>query len=282
MEACIDLVSPRPGLSAAIYDVVIGLPSLVFIVYLGYRLLPSYRKLMRSQSQIMATYYVFLWVVCLLNLVRCLCILAQSQQRYPNLWNFFWLLTSCGLVLLEVSVVVFLLQGYLTSGREALVRTLWISGSVALVDAIIKLVYIYGLHIPLFLYKDAAHENWTKWGYWLAHSMVFLLIYIGILILPHSKWRERLPAKPSFYRYIFILLVFNLCAVLGSILVGSKVVSGYCLYGFAHFLYYVVFAPLLYITFLAEFFTDTETDMDLLYYSEMKDAGYFDDFEEMY
>jgi hypothetical protein len=35
---------------------------------------------------------------------------------------------------------------------------------------------------------------------------------------------------------------------------------------------------LLYITFLAEFFSDDEgLDMDMMYYSEMKDAGYFDD-----
>ena len=34
---------------------------------------------------------------------------------------------------------------------------------------------------------------------------------------------------------------------------------------------------LLYITFLAEFFSDEGLDMDMMYYSEMKDAGYFDD-----
>ena len=39
---------------------------------------------------------------------------------------------------------------------------------------------------------------------------------------------------------------------------------------------------LLYMTFLAEFFLDDELNMDLLYYSEMKDAGYFEDGSEMY
>ena len=38
---------------------------------------------------------------------------------------------------------------------------------------------------------------------------------------------------------------------------------------------------LLYITFLAEFFSDDEgLDMDMMYYSEMKDAGYFDESHE--
>ncbi len=34
---------------------------------------------------------------------------------------------------------------------------------------------------------------------------------------------------------------------------------------------------LLYLTFLAEFFMDSELDGDLMYYSEMREAGYFDD-----
>ena len=38
------------------------------------------------------------------------------------------------------------------------------------------------------------------------------------------------------------------------------------------------------MTFLAEFFLDDSLSMDMMYYSEMKDAGYLDDMEgaEMY
>jgi Predicted membrane protein len=59
---------------------------------------------------------------------------------------------TAGLEVLEVSVVVFLLQGYLTSGREALVRTLRVSGLFALGDTLVKIVYIYGFHVPLFAF----------------------------------------------------------------------------------------------------------------------------------
>ena len=97
---------------------------------------------------------------------------------------------------------------------------------------------------------------------------------------------------------------------------GSEVGAGYCVYGLANFLYYSIYPPvrylqllpclhnaclsyccirallcqclgkvcavqLLYITFLAEFFSDDEgLDMDMMYYSEMKDAGYFDESNE--
>ena len=78
--------------------------------------------------------------------------------------------------------MVFLLQGYLHTGRavrderdemiefltelrwktsgsrinfstlQALVRTLYVSGVVAMADTLLKIFYIYGLHVPLFLY----------------------------------------------------------------------------------------------------------------------------------
>ncbi len=103
----------------------------------------------------------------------------------------------------------------------------------------------------------------------------------------------------------------------GAILLGCEIGAGYCVYGLASFLYYSIYPPvrylrlppclrnpclssrsvacalvcqslpracvlqLLYITFLAEFFSDDEgLDMDMMYYSEMKDAGYFDESHE--
>ena len=49
-----------------------------------------------------------------------------------------------------------------------------------------------------------------------AHTFLFLLVYALILILPYTKWRDRLPAKPSFYRYIVVLVGVNLLAALGA------------------------------------------------------------------
>ncbi len=49
----------------------------------------------------------------------------------------------------------------------------------------------------------------------------------------------------------------------------------------AAWLYYAAYPPLLYCTFLAEFFQDEQLDLDTMYYSEMRDAGCFeDDLEE--
>lgn len=119
--------------------------------------------------------------------------------------------------------------------------------------------------------------RWSKWSFWLLHALAAVIIYTAILVLPLTRWRDILPAKPSFYRYARCLLLLYLLMAVGAILIGSKVLSGYCLYGIANWLYYAVYPPLLYYTFLAEFFSDERLDLDLMYYSEMRDAGCFEE-----
>ena len=119
-----------------------------------------------------------------------------------------------------------------------------------------------------------ADMRWSKWSFWFLHSLLFSLVYAAIMVLPFTQWRDILPAKPSFYRYVRILLVLNITGALGSLLIGSKVVEGYCVYGVASWLYYAAYPVLLYVTFLGEFFADNQLDLDMMYYSEMREAGF--------
>jgi hypothetical protein len=73
---------------------------------------------------------------------------------------------------------------------------------------------------------------WSKWSFWLVHALLAMLCYAAIVLLPFAPpgWRELLPAKASFFSYAVCLLgLYMVCAV-GAILVGSKVVGGYCVY----------------------------------------------------
>jgi hypothetical protein len=75
---------------------VIGLPTLLFLVFLGWRFMPSIRKLQHLQSHIMTMYYVFLWIVGLLNLLRCFALVVEAQYSSPFLLNVLWLMTRFG------------------------------------------------------------------------------------------------------------------------------------------------------------------------------------------
>lgn len=265
------------------YDLAVGLPSLAFLLFLGWQLQPSLRKLRRSRSLIMATYFGFLWCITILNLFRCILQMARNgtSSTHASAWNALWLLTRFGMIMLEASVVVYLLQGHTASGLKALLNTLAVSGGAALGDMLVKIVYIAGFHVPLFLFNPTGDMAWSKWSFWLMHALVAMLCYAAIVLLPFTPWRELLPAKASFYSYALCLLGLYTTMAVGSILVGSKVVGGYCVYGVGVWLYYSAYPPLVYFTFLQDFFSDEQLDMDLLYYSEMRDAGVFDDAAEL-
>lgn len=52
---------------------------------------------------------------------------------------------------------------------------------------------------------------------------------------------------------------------------------GYCVVGLCNGAYYVGYPPLLYVTFLADFFREDDYELENAYYSEMEEAGYFED-----
>lgn len=58
-------------------------------------------------------------------------------------WNLLTLLTTSGLLFLEISLVAFLLQGNQASGLEALTRTFVISGVIVAVDVFLKVLLIF-------------------------------------------------------------------------------------------------------------------------------------------
>lgn len=275
---CLRMINPPVlnGFEELLYNVAITFPTLLFVLFLFTRLHSSVQKLSNSRSYIMRTYYTFLWVICVLNL--CWCLLKTQQLRNHDketAWNIMSLSIRFGLVLLEVSVVVFLFQGYLISGWGALLRTLLFSGIFATADALVMAVVTFGFGVPLFTVQDDAGD-WPKWGFWLFQNLFFAAVYAGILTLPYTGWRDRLPARPSFYWYVMILFILNGLDGLGSLLLGFGASFGYCVYGFAGFAYHSLYPPLLYTTFLADFLREEEMQMGDAYYSEMKDAGYFD------
>jgi hypothetical protein len=164
---------------------------------------------------------------------------------------------------------------------QALMNTMVVSGGAALLDLLVKILYIAAFHVPLFLLNPSGDMAWAKWHFWVVHSLLAVVCYAAIVALPFTPWRELLPVRATFQTYATCLLGLYITMTVGSILVGSKVVGGYCVYGSAMWLYYSCYPPLVYWTFLKDFFSDDELDMDLLYYSEMRDAGVFDDAQEL-
>ncbi|KAL6636885.1 hypothetical protein ACP70R_024457 [Stipagrostis hirtigluma subsp. patula] len=240
-----------------LYSLAVMLPSLAFVGFLAWQSRRSFRRLSYGRSHVVVVaYYALLWAVAVLNLLWCF-----MQGR--------------GMLFLEVSLIAFLLQGNDASGFESLARTFVISGAVVAADLLLKTIYVFGFGVPLFI--DADHGTGGKWGLWILHKLVLTGVYGLIVFMHHSRWRDRLPAKPAYYNYICAMLLLNGISLFGCFLVASGAAGfGLWLYNLTTVCYHSLYLPLLYVTFLADFFQEEDMLLESVYYSEMKDAGFFD------
>eukprot|EP00252_Welwitschia_mirabilis_P008833 TRINITY_DN21048_c0_g1_i2.p1 TRINITY_DN21048_c0_g1~~TRINITY_DN21048_c0_g1_i2.p1 ORF type:complete len:278 (+),score=24.13 TRINITY_DN21048_c0_g1_i2:252-1085(+) len=257
------------------YDIALVAPSLAFLLFMSFRARKSVHKLTQTRSAIISAYYSLLWLVSILNLLWCVVRAWQGDSQDTTTWNWLSLITSFSMVLLEVSVVVFLLQGNNITGWGALRHTLMVSTIIAGLDAVIKVIYLFGFQWPLFIDGNDIGDR-RKWGFWLTYKLSFVALYASVLSLPHTKWQNRLPARPAFYNYICAMFLLNTISAFGCGLLVSGVGFGYWIYGFSSLCYHALYPPFLYSTFLADFFQENDLHLEDVYYSEMKDAGYFD------
>ncbi|XP_052477226.1 protein CANDIDATE G-PROTEIN COUPLED RECEPTOR 2-like [Gossypium raimondii] len=136
----------------------------------------------------------------------------------------------------------------------------------------------FGFGVPLFI-DNSKHLRQIKWGLWVVHRLVLIAIYGSVLFMYHSKWRERLwvlvnTSLLSIYNpniiYISILCSFS------NVFLKRCTKHIYKLYIATIVCYHAFYLPFLYITFLADFFEEEDVHLENVYYSEMKDDGFFD------
>ncbi|KAI4301866.1 hypothetical protein L6164_035104 [Bauhinia variegata] len=249
--------------------------SFFFVLYLTLQARQSYLKLSYGRSYVMISYYGCIWLVSLLNLAWCFFQAWECTPGKDLAWNLLSLSTTSGMLFLEVSLLAFLLQGNNAGGFEALTRTFVVSGLIVGLDTLLKTVYLFAFGIPLFIEGDD-QTNHVKWNLWVVHKLLLTAVYGFILFLYHSRWRERLPARPAFYKYVIIMFFSNAIQLFACGLTGNGAAFGFWLYCVTIVCYHAFYLPLLYITFLADFFQEEDMHLENVYYSEMKDAGFFD------
>lgn len=72
------------------------------------------------------------------------------------------------------------------------------------------------------------------------------------------------------------MFIFSAITLFACGLAGIGAGLGNWLYDFTVLCYHSLYLPFLYATFLADFFQEEDFLLDNAYYSEMKDAGFFD------
>ncbi|CAJ1960964.1 unnamed protein product [Sphenostylis stenocarpa] len=257
------------------HNVILIIPSFLFVLYLALQTKHSLHKLSLARSYIIFSYNASLWIVTLLNLAWCFLQAWECTSRRELAWNLLSLFTTSGMLFLEVSLVAFLLQGNNAGGLEAMRRTFGISTLVVGLDILLKAAYLFIFEIRLFVDSNE-HANQVKWNVLAVHKLLLTAVYGFIMFMYHSGWREALPAKIAFYKYVAVMLIFNVIATFACGLSGNRVAFGFWLYGVAVVFYHAFYLPFLFTTFQADFFQEENFHLENVYYSEMKDAGFFD------
>ncbi|KAG6490773.1 protein CANDIDATE G-PROTEIN COUPLED RECEPTOR 2-like [Zingiber officinale] len=264
------------GCHGPLYNFALIVPSALFVAYLASLARRSFAKLTSGQSYLMVAYYALLWLVSLLNLLWCLVQVWQCTSAKESSWNILSLFAETGLLFMEISLLAFLLQGNHAGGLDVLTRTFVVSGVIVAADTLLKTIYIYGFRVPLFADSNDK-ENRARWSLWIVHKLLLTAVYGFIFFMHQSKWRERLPARPSFYKYVCAMLLLNTMSLFGCLFAANGSGFGIWLFNLTTVCYHSLYLPLLYVVFLADFFQEEDMRLENVYYSEMKDAGFFDD-----
>ncbi|KAG5836256.1 hypothetical protein ANANG_G00252660 [Anguilla anguilla] len=214
------------------WDLLLLVPNVAFFIFLLWKLPSARAKIRLVSSPIFITFYILVFVVAAVGITRAIVSMTVSASSAATIIDkVLWEITRFFLLTIELSVIILgLAFGHLES-KSSIKRVLAITAVLALVYSITQ-------------------------GTLEILSCFFFLVYSLIVILPKTPVRERisLPSKKSFYVYAAILSVLNLVQGVGSTLLCAGIIEGLCCVDVTTFLYFSVFAPLIYITFLKGFF----------------------------
>ncbi|XP_039627357.1 transmembrane protein adipocyte-associated 1 homolog [Polypterus senegalus] len=239
------------------WDLLLLVPNVAFFVFLLWKLPSARAKIRVTSSPIFITFYILVFVVAAVGITRAIVSMTVSASSAATIIDkILWEITRFFLLAIELSVIILgLAFGHLES-KSSIKRVLAIT-------AVLALAYSITQGTLEILYPDAhlSAEDFNIYGhggrhFWLASSCFFFLVYSLIVILPKTPLKDRisLPSRKSFYVYAAVLSLLNLVQGLGSALLCAGIIEGLCCVDATTFLYFSVFAPLIYATFLKGFF----------------------------
>lgn len=130
----------------------------------------------------------------------------------------------------------------------------WFSG-FALVSSFRSFILLFlsshGLHADKESHYQV-RELQNEWNLLIINISHFYMHWLIVLFLSFA-------AKKSFYMYSLVLSLLNLIQAIGSALFYVSHIEGLCIVDVTTYLYFTLFTPLVYWTFLAEFFHSTQS-----------------------
>ncbi|XP_013412973.1 transmembrane protein adipocyte-associated 1 homolog [Lingula anatina] len=262
-----------------IWDLMILIPNVIFAIFMLLRIRTALQKLGTTGSPIFTAFYTLVWVICIIGVIRAVIAMIVSHHNIAD--KILWLVLRFFLLATEMSVVIFgLLFGHLDS-RTSIRRVLAITCFLAAIYSITQGVLEFHYHDKKYYLEGENYDIFAHGGmiFLCASAAFFLVVYITVLVLPYTPLKDKLnlPSKKSFYIYCGILALLNLGEVIGSAALEMGAIEGMCVVDVAAYLYFSMFAPLVFCTFLWKFFGTPRLNLLFSYKSHMDEGGVEDD-----
>ncbi|CAH0391091.1 unnamed protein product [Bemisia tabaci] len=266
-----------PNTKIRVWDVIILVPNLIFLLFLGFRFNRAILKLRATSSPIFLAFYGLVVLNTVMSVVRCIASMLMSAAAIEGSYIdiVLWVTVRFFLLSTEMSVVVFgLAFGHLDSRssiRYVLLTTSFISFGYSTMQGALE-IFQPDKNVSFGL-SDNRIFGHGGMLFWCVSSVIFTLIYMVIFILPWTKLRERLPlpAKKSFYAYVLLLMLLNLSQAVGSGLLLFNNLQGICVVDVTTCIYYTLFTPLVYVAFLSDFFSIAQSSIMFSYKAQIED-----------
>ncbi|XP_046604332.1 uncharacterized protein LOC124297381 isoform X3 [Neodiprion virginianus] len=262
-----------------IWDVVILIPNLIFLIFIAARFNRARLKLRATSSPIYLAFYGLVVSNILISVIRCVVSMTVNAAATVGglADKILWVTVRFFLLSTEMSVVIFgLAFGHLDSRssiRRVLLATSFIALAFTITQGTLELVLPDDtFEIPSRKFYLFGHGGMM---FWFCSSLVFTTIYFLILILPRTRLRDRLalPTKRSFYVYAGILAFVDLLQSIGAGLLNyMQAPEGLCIVDITAALYLTLFTPLVYHTFLSELFGVSQPTLMFSYKAQVDDA----------
>jgi len=252
-----------------VWDVLILIPNLCFLAFLLFRFRSARRRLAATNAPVLAAFHHLVLVCCAVGVSRCILAIVSCNIQGHAAFNgqtadkVLWVLLRAFLLATEISVLAFaLMSGHLDSAAS-IRRVVAVASTVSLVFSSVQMALEFGRPDPAFRLEGQEGASLFGHGgraFWAASSVAFAGVYAVVLLLPMLPCRHwlMLPHKRSFYYYATFLLALDVVQAVGCGMTESQsdAVSnpGLCLVNMTTYIYFVAFAPIVYFTFMAQFF----------------------------
>ncbi|XP_017795724.1 PREDICTED: uncharacterized protein LOC108577131 [Habropoda laboriosa] len=262
-----------------IWDVVILIPNLLFLLFIAVRFNRARLKLRATSSPIYLAFYGLVICNVVISVIRCVVSMTVNAAATVGgkVDKVLWVTVRFFLLSTEMSVVIFgLAFGHLDS-RSSIRRVLLATSLIALAYTITQGTLELILPDDTFRIPNKDFYVFGHGGmmFWFCSSIVFTMIYLFILILPWTRLRDRLtlPTKKSFYIYAGTLAMLDLVQSIGAgFLNYTQNPVGLCIVDFTAVVYLTLFTPLVYHTFLSEVFGVSQPSIMFSYKAQVDDA----------